>query len=204
MLKTSLLSIFVTLATVPPALAQSNSLNTFADWCNNQNNLAPGARHTVEIILQRVDIQDCDRAQQALAATSSLRLSDSELTDLAPLASLTHLTDLTLSYNQITDLTPLANLTRLKELNLDENNVVDITPLAGLTQLQDLDLDHNDVKDITILAGLTNLDTLWLYGNQIEDISPLTGLTKLTWLELGDNPLPSEYCPVSPARICNF
>jgi internalin A len=62
-----------------------------------------------------------------------LNLRNNQITDLAPLANLTNLTELDLSKNQITDLSPLANLTNLTELYLWNNHITDLLPLANLT-----------------------------------------------------------------------
>jgi len=47
------------------------------------------------------------------------------VTDLTPLAQLTHLEDISLTYTPVNDLAPLANLTNLRELHLDDTSVSD-------------------------------------------------------------------------------
>jgi len=126
-----------------------------------------------------------------------LQLSQNNISDLSPVASLTKLVVLDLgSYqyessmllgNNISDISPLAGLTNLEELWLADNNISDISVLAGLTGLQELQLSQNNISDLSPLAGLTNLVNLELIGNNISDISVLAGLTNLIELGLGYN-----------------
>ncbi len=102
-----------------------------------------------------------------------LLLSDNQISDLSPLASLTNLTDLELIRNQISDVSPLASLTNLTYLHLMNNEISDVSPLASLTNLTELFLVENEISDISPLASLTNLTFLNLVGNGIRDISPL-------------------------------
>ena len=57
------------------------------------------------------------------------------MTDLSPLAGLTHLTTLYLGNNSVSDITPLAELTNLTSLNLWGNNISDVSPLLENTGL---------------------------------------------------------------------
>ena len=61
-----------------------------------------------------------------------LNMTESGITDLTPLASLTYLTKLDLGSTGVTDLRPLASLTLLTELILSCTRVTDVTPLASL------------------------------------------------------------------------
>jgi len=61
-----------------------------------------------------------------------LNLSNNQIQDVTPLASLTALTGLSLGRNQIKDVTPLASLTALTGLYLEDNQIVDVQPLQGL------------------------------------------------------------------------
>jgi len=126
-----------------------------------------------------------------------LQLSQNNISDLSPVASLTKLVVLDLgSYqyessmllgNNISDISPLAGLTNLEELWLADNNISDISVLAGLTGLQELQLSQNNISDLSPLAGLTNLVNLELIGNNISDISPLAGHTNLEHLRFDNN-----------------
>ena len=108
---------------------------------------------------------------------NSLGLQGNNITNLAPLATLTTLEYLYLAGNHsITDISPLSSLTGLKRLYLDFNRISDIRPLAGLTALTHLGLTHNSISDVNPLAGLYNLEILHIQNNSIADHSPLDGL----------------------------
>jgi len=51
---------------------------------------------------------------------------------------------------------------------------------------------------------LTNLTALSLNNNQIRDIKPLQSLTKLNKLNLSENPIAPETCPLKPEYICEW
>ncbi|MCH8292976.1 leucine-rich repeat domain-containing protein [Candidatus Poribacteria bacterium] len=90
-----------------------------------------------------------------------------KVSDVSPLASLTHLTSL-----------------KLTSLDLRNTQVSDVSPLASLTNLTSLDLSSTQVSDVSPLASLTNLTSLNLTNTQVSDVSPLASLTKLTSLYL--------------------
>jgi len=125
-----------------------------------------------------------------------LRLVNSPVTDLTPLAEATSLKEFGILNGQVSDLTPLAGLTNLQWLDLPRNQVSDLTPLAGLTNLQSLYLDDNQIGSLAALTGLTNLESLFLYSNQASDLTPLAGLTNLQNLYLGDNQV-SDLAPLA-------
>ena len=94
--------------------------------------------------------------------------------------------------NSISDLSPLAELTHLTRLHLDGNNIADISPLAGLTNLVILGLWNNSISDISTLAGLTHLFFVGLWNNNISDIAPLVangGLGQGEEVNVSENPL---------------
>ena len=113
--------------------------------------------------------------------------NSNSVSDLSPLAGLTHLEKLDLWVNSVSDISALAGLTNLKHLGLVGNNISDVSVLAGLTNLESLFLDSNSASDISSLVGLTQLTRLGLDGNNISDVSVLAGLTNLTWMRLNNN-----------------
>ena len=125
---------------------------------------------------ERQDITDLTGIEYALNL-NSLGLQGNNITNLAPLATLTTLEYLYLSGNHsITDISPLSSLTGLKRLTLDFNRISDIRPLAGLTALTHLGLTYNSISDVNPLAGLYNLEVLHIQNNSIADHSPLDEL----------------------------
>ena len=129
-----------------------------------------------------------------LTKLTSLRLYGNSDTagysSLAPLSSLTGLTDLYLNINEhVTSLAPLASLTNLRSLEIYINGdyshpgLTDISPLGKLTNLQSLSLTERGVTDISALANLTNLQSLEIResGNaKISDWSPVAHVPNLT------------------------
>jgi internalin A len=65
-----------------------------------------------------------------------LRISETQVNDLSPLAGLTALLELEISGTPVTDLSPLAGLTALLELEISGTPVTDLSPLAGLPNLR--------------------------------------------------------------------
>jgi hypothetical protein len=114
-------------------------------------------------------------------------LTNEQLAELISSGQIPHdIRQLSLSDNQITDLTPLASLSNLESLILCRNKISDLTPLANLTNLYCLSLSFNQITDVTPLAGLINLGngplgggSLELHDNQITDFTPLVNLVHL-------------------------
>ncbi|MEZ4400850.1 MAG: hypothetical protein R3B06_12570 [Kofleriaceae bacterium] len=85
---------------------------------------------------------------------------------LAPLAALTQLRALDLTDSQITDLTPLAKLP-LIQLTLTRTAVADLRPLAGHPTLEHLELGGTKVKDITPLLSCKRLCNVGLWDARV-------------------------------------
>ena len=113
-----------------------------------------------------------------------------DVSDLSPLAELTHLQTLYgWSNRRLSDISPIANLTALRTLNLAACNISEIAAIAGLTQLENLHLGYNAIENIEPIANLKQLSELHLTGNNIVDIRPLMHLTHLKTLWIDDNPI---------------
>ena len=135
------LSPFSTALSATPA-----TFNTFLDWCSAKKTLAPATLNTINQILNNLGTQDCQQASGKLPLTFALNLSNQNITDLAPLATLPNLTQLNLYNNQIQDLTPLSSLQNLDHLILGNNKISDLKPLSNLQKLSRL---SRSVKLIT-------------------------------------------------------
>jgi internalin A len=167
---------------------------TFAQWCQQKDELPDDTKHTINLMLSDALTTDCQKADLRLNKSNNLRISSAKISDLKPLASLNKLTSLSLISNRISDLTPLASLNKLTSLTLINNQIVDVRPLASLKKLIQLDLGYNQIVDIRPLAGLKKLTSLNLAGNQISDLRPLASLNKLTRLYL-DPKFTKKDCP---------
>ena len=135
---------------------------SFVKLCQNRDSISKDTRHTIDVLLQKAETQNCQIADSLLRSLSELNLSEKDIVDLKPLASFSNLTTLNLSSvntplppdRAIVDIQPLASLTNLTELYLFRNQIVDIKPLAGLTKLNTLGLGRNRISDIKPLARL--------------------------------------------------
>jgi internalin A len=111
---------------------------------------------------------------KSLTGLRRIVFDHNQIQDLSSLSTMTHLYVLiNLSDNQISDISPLASLNP-GTLNLSHNQITDISPLASLTNLRRLELSYNQISDISPLESLTNLTILKLKGNPIrEKICPV-------------------------------
>ena len=150
-----------------------------------------------ELDLTQVDLSNEDIvALRYMINLTTLNLSNSEITDISPLANLINLENLQLNNTHIRNLAPLAGLSNLHTLSLRNNlwlgenlTSANLAPLANLTNLRTLDLSSNQIDDLTSLAGLINLRSLSLGDNQITNLRPLTGMTNLVSLSIGNSEL---------------
>jgi len=115
----------------------------------------------------------------------AVRLSNTQVSDLSPLAELKNLERLQFSNTQVSDLSPLAELKNLEWLSLS-SQVSDLSPLAELKSLKRLYFSNTQVSDLSPLAELKNLERLYFSNTQVSDLSPLAELKNLEWLDLRD------------------
>lgn len=202
----------------------TREMKSFLDWCQNRDSLTPEAKYTVEVILERIRLQDCQQAHRKLLNQMILDLSNQSIEDLNPLSSLTHLEELDLAYNEIRELTPLSSLVNLRTLYLErgtshtDRNIIkyggtplDLTPLASLTNLENLHFAGNVITNLTPLASLKNLRVLILvdigfsgysadiaaqYSRNI-DLTSLSNLTDLQELQIVITPNIEDFTPLS-------
>lgn len=98
------LIIFATQTYTIPLNLEKNPKN-FTDWCEQKSKLAEETRHTVEVLLEKAESQNCVEANQKLDSLTSLSLDHNQINDIKPLSGLTNLTLLSLNNNQIYDKT---------------------------------------------------------------------------------------------------
>ena len=112
-----------------------------------------------------------------------LSVSQTDISDLSPLAGLSALQSLDCSETRVSDLGPLAGLSALQSLDCYGTQVSDLGPLAGLSALQSLDCSLTQVSDLGPLAGLSALQSLDCSETQVSDLGPLAGLSALQSLD---------------------
>ncbi|MEM9435307.1 MAG: AAA-like domain-containing protein, partial [Pseudomonadota bacterium] len=93
------------------------------------------------------------------------------------------ISEIKLSGTQVADVAPLANLSSLQSLFLYSTQVADVAPLANLSSLQILFLSGTQVADVAPLANLSSLQSLFLSGTQVADVAPLASLSSLQTLD---------------------
>ena len=113
-----------------------------------------------------------------------LRLTNSSVTDLAPLEKLTNLQWLYLDRTQVSNLAPLEKLTNLQWLSFARTQVSNLASLEKLTNLHTLYLDGTQVSNLVPLEKLTNLRSLNLNATQVSNLAPLEKLNNLEQLDL--------------------
>jgi internalin A len=133
-----------------------------------------------------------------LTQVKDLFLGPGKLSDLAPLAKLSHLTALRAASNMVTDVTPLAGLKALDRLDLANTPIVDVKPLATLTNLTDLQLDGTQVKDVSALVTLSKLERLSLQRTPVKDVAPLKALKKLKFLYVAGSQVDDPHAAANP------
>jgi Leucine-rich repeat (LRR) protein len=123
----------------------SSGGQSFLDLCILHRDAATPYGQTIRTILDLNGGGTCQAGSDAVMATTSLDLSSKIISDIRPLAVLTHLTNLNLASNAITDISPLSGLTQITELTLTDNGITDIRPLAPLKSLISFDASGNPV-----------------------------------------------------------
>jgi hypothetical protein len=108
-------------------------------------------------------------------------LTSDDVTNLAPLKSLTNLRTLTCygtsQVNRLADLSPLKGMA-LKDFRLGWSQVADLSPLRGMP-LTTFECHAADVSDLSPLEDLP-LTTLLVYSPRVSDLAPLRNLPLAT------------------------
>lgn len=159
--------------------------------------LSDDERETIRLLIRHspdTDIDDtkthwtsaeCDDLQTSWANITRLE-EESPLDQivLSGLDSVDHL---------LSDLSPLATLSHLKVISLPGRGLTDVRALGDITSLESIELSGNDITDVSALLKLVNLRELYLYGNKITHFD---GTENAVWqqletLDVGGNPIES-------------
>ncbi|MEO1184505.1 MAG: leucine-rich repeat domain-containing protein, partial [Cyanobacteria bacterium J06636_27] len=183
-----IITIFLTVLTLtgchltkqnPDAGKKAEIAKKMTEWCEKKSTLTEERRITVEALLKEAGTDDCEKAGERLSNLENIYLSESNISDLLPVADLTNLRGLDLEDNNITDLTQLSNLSNLVSLRLRGNNIGNLAAISNLTNLNSLSLSGNNISDLKPLSKLVNLVELELDSNQINDVALLSYFKKL-------------------------
>lgn len=176
---------------VLPVSAQQIRPISFIESCQQRNSLPIDTRESINLLLKATETKNCQAADRRLRSNTLVRLRNSNISDLKPLAKLlagfSNLKYMDLSNNNIKDLKPLAILINLRSINLDENDISDLKPLAKLNKLESISIYKNQVSDLKPLTKLSNLIVLNLSYNEIRSVKALAGLSNLSRLYICGN-----------------
>lgn len=111
-----------------------------------------------------------------------LKMNDLQVTDLAPLGSLTNLKELHCSNNPISSLQPLGNLKNLSVLDCSNTMVRSLNELRNLPNLKVLNVSGTQVRSLRPLSNLHSLRQLDCYNTKIISLRPLENLKGLELL----------------------
>ena len=103
------------------------------------------------------------------ANLTRLDLSNTNVTNLGPLAALRNLEDLSLNNMPIQDLSPLFGIRKLVDLSLSRTWIFDLTPIASLPVLEQLNLSYTAVKSLEPILQLDRIEQLTLYRSYAHD-----------------------------------
>ena len=123
-----------------------------------------------------------------LPALELLWLVAPKVTNVAPIAKLTRLSNLLLNV-AVSDLTPLSTLKELQSLSLRHAPISDLSPLRKLKRLQLLDLGDTEIESLAALKDCKMLEKLNISFTSVEDLSPLDVLPNLTRLDISEHKL---------------
>ena len=144
-----------------------------------------------------------EMTQSNIDSVTSLKLNNSNITNIEGIENFRNLTELELNENKITNIEAVKNITSLTKLSVYTNNISDMSAVSSLTNLQELVLAGNQISDISAVSGLTNLTYLNLSRNNISDISAVSGLTNLVYLDLSTNKI-SDISSIDSLDIANL
>jgi len=175
----------------------------FLDVCKNNNDYSTGTQHTIKVILEKYNTNNCETAYNIIKKNKSLTLMDT-VTNFYAISKLDFLTHLTLMASKTPDkkisIRYLTKLKNLKFLNISFYvfaNYKEFKELAPLEQLVLLSPDLNygqnalyddlDINKIVIYKNMRHIKYLTVSGYNITHVDKIKYLTNLYQLFIADN-----------------
>lgn len=118
-------------------------------------------------------------------AMPTLKVENSDISNLQALAVFVNLRSLSVSHIPMTDISGLSELKLLEELKITNAPVSDLTVLPILWNLKSLDLSYTAIEDLRPLGQLNELKSMVLTGTNITVLRGLETLTGLEKLDIG-------------------
>ena len=165
--------------------ASYTTVNRLIAYALTRSAAHSGDRHAFE---RSGGILDCERALEILNTVQVMDLSDSDITDVAPMAGLTRLRTLVLR-------SPVDGGMRL----YPSETVQDISPLAALQDLEYIDLSGQSVTDISPLAALPRLRYAVLRNMPLRRSLPLANAPSLMRVDFTGTPV-TDFVALQSAR----
>ncbi len=138
-------------------------------------------RNLSQISLKNASFTDMDAIFPLLSGLTALDIESASLGEIPEVvANIPGLTHLSITNSGISNLAPLSALSGLTYLDLSGNQISDVSALALLSNVSDLSLNNNQIVDVTPLTGMAGLRNLSIYGNEdIEEIELLEDMEQL-------------------------
>lgn len=186
----------------------------------------------ITVSASKIDDATFAALAKAWAEATSLTVSDSTLTTLAPLADMKALTALTLrklaSANPL-DAAPLAGLAEMQRLEIVELKLgcPDLTFLSAMAKLRalefnklpggfqslkgletlpaltDLSLKGMELPDLAPLAACAKVDRLHLNYSTLGDLTPVGAMPALKFLDAYGSKLKQDFAPLAASKTLN-
>lgn len=118
-------------------------------------------------------------------AKPSLKVENSDISNLQALSVFVNLRSLSISHAPMTDISGLRELTLLEDLKITQAPVSDILVLPVLINLKSLDLSYTAIEDLRPMGQLVGLKSLYLTGTNVTILRGLETLTNLDKLDIG-------------------
>ncbi|MGE9984953.1 hypothetical protein [Desulfovibrio sp. SGI.169] len=144
-------------------------------------------KNAATVKAEKITDADLEKICSAMPTMTKLEISDSKaLTNIAPIAGLSHLKGLKIGAKQVKDFSPLAKLTNLESIDVSSDAMgPDLTWLSGFTNLKTLRVyGGSNLTSFKGLPALASLSSIRLGGASPADLSPLLGMTGLKTVDL--------------------
>ncbi len=125
-------------------------------------------------VLTGVSDADIAAFAQAFPTIQKISINSKYVTNIAPLAGLTQLTNIILKAGKVQDLSPLANLVNLRTIEAEYDATgKDFSWMSKLTNLKEIDMEAEGASSAQGLPSLPNLRTITLNQINVPDLAPL-------------------------------
>ena len=126
------------------------------------------------------------RTAKFTSSQPELNISNTQVSDLSPLAAQKTLFSLSAENTPVQDISSLSKMKSLQRLSLSGTRVADLSPLRNLRYLTELRLNGTDIDDLSHLAGLFRLKTIDVSNTSIDKIPNMKKLAGLRDIDFSD------------------